>query len=114
MRRSPLVGRERELGRLATALESASGGDARVVLIAAPIGRGATRLLEELAERGSRGADTRPSREPPTRQFARPSGAPSRKSTTRAWATSSAPPPSISVASCPISAGAPRRAAPGP
>ena len=57
MRRSPLVGRERELGRLATALESASGGDARVVLIAAPIGRGATRLLEELAERVSRVPD---------------------------------------------------------
>ena len=57
MRRSPLVGRERELGRLATALESAAGGNARLVLIAAPIGRGATRLVEELGERVSRVPD---------------------------------------------------------
>ena len=53
MRRSPLVGREPELGRLATALERAANGDARLVLVAAPTGRGATRLVEELAERVS-------------------------------------------------------------
>jgi DNA-binding CsgD family transcriptional regulator/tetratricopeptide (TPR) repeat protein len=51
MRRSPLVGRERELGRLATALERAADGEARLILVAAPTGRGATRLVEELAER---------------------------------------------------------------
>lgn len=51
MRGSPLVGRERELGRLATALERAAGGSARHVLVAAPIGRGATRLIGELTER---------------------------------------------------------------
>ena len=39
MRRSPLVGRERELGRLATALERAADGDARLMLYSARLER---------------------------------------------------------------------------
>lgn len=54
MHHAPFVGRERELARLATALERAAGGNARHVLIGAPIGRGVTRLLDELLERVSR------------------------------------------------------------
>ena len=55
-----MVGRDRELGRLASALERAARGEAGLVLVAAPIGRGSTRLVEEFALRveGLEGAAT--------------------------------------------------------
>ena len=48
-----MIGRERELGRLATALEGAAAGETRLVFVSAPAGRGATRLVEELTSRVS-------------------------------------------------------------
>jgi DNA-binding CsgD family transcriptional regulator/tetratricopeptide (TPR) repeat protein len=53
-----MIGRDRELGHLASALERAADGEARVVLLAAPIGRGSTRLVEEFAARVEDLADT--------------------------------------------------------
>jgi DNA-binding CsgD family transcriptional regulator/tetratricopeptide (TPR) repeat protein len=45
------VGRERELARLAGALQRAAAGQPSRVVVTAPAGAGATRLLDELAER---------------------------------------------------------------
>ncbi len=46
-----LVGREQELGRIASALDEAAAGRATTVVIAGPLGVGASRLVDEVDER---------------------------------------------------------------
>jgi len=43
----PLVGRERELGRVVAALDAAAGGPGQIVFVVGPMGIGKTRLVEE-------------------------------------------------------------------
>ncbi|MGY4981160.1 helix-turn-helix transcriptional regulator [Streptomyces sp. 900105755] len=52
---SPLIGRDDELGRLASVLERARNGSGQAVLVAGDAGVGKTRLLDEAAARASAG-----------------------------------------------------------
>ncbi|HUS62781.1 MAG TPA: BREX system ATP-binding domain-containing protein, partial [Acidimicrobiales bacterium] len=51
---APLVGRQRELGVLDAALDEASAGRTRMVLVRGDAGIGKTRLVEELVDRARR------------------------------------------------------------
>jgi AAA ATPase domain len=58
---APIVGREKELGALARALDALGGGDAGCLSVEGEPGIGKTRLLAELRGRaGARGQSSRP------------------------------------------------------